>query len=145
MAHRSGKIDPTCASPSSPSPSQLRNEIGLHHDLSLFCSSSRCYSIIDPHPIDADYPPIPSYCLAHFSAFFSPKETFSSSFQTQFRLIRLILKFREDRFVHAIFSNCSTAYSKHVCPSLRSFFLCFAHLVEPHRVHQFRATSASFD
>lgn len=144
MAHRSGKIDPTCASPSSPSPSQLRNEIGLHHDLSLFCSSSRCYSIIDPHSIDADYPPIPSYCLAHFSAFFSLKELgFQVHSKPNFE--RLILKFREDRFVHAMFSNCSTACSKHVCPSLRSFFLCFAHLVEPHRVHQFRATSASFD
>lgn len=142
MAHRSGKIDPTCASPSSPSPSQLRNEIGLHHDLSLFCSSSRCYSIIDP--IDADYPPIPSHCLAHFSAFFSPKKLgFQVHSKPNFE--RLILKFREDRFVHAMFSNCSTACSKHVCPSLRSFFLCFAHLVEPHRVHQFRATSASFD
>lgn len=140
MAHRSGKIDPTCASPSSPSPSQLRNEIGLHHDLSLFCSSSRCYSIIDPHPIDADYPPIPSYCLL---CILLPKRIGFSSSKPNFE--RLILKFREDRFVHAIFSNCSTAYSKHVCPSLRSFFLCFAHLVEPHRVHQFRATSASFD
>lgn len=90
--------------------------------------------------ITRQFPPIASHTSLHSSP---QKKRFQVHSKPNFE--RLILKFREDRFVHAMFSNCSTACSKHVCPSLRSFFLCFAHLVEPHRVHQFRATSASFD
>lgn len=66
--------------------------------------------------ITRQFPPIA------FSAFFSPKELgFQVHSKPNFE--RLILKFREDRFVHAMFSNCSTACSKHfVQVSAPSFY-----------------------
>lgn len=127
----------------------LRPPPRLNYETRSGCTTT-FLSFVLRHVVIRSSTPTPSMLITRqfppiaFSAFFSPKELgFQVHPKPNFE--RLILKFREDRFVHAMFSNCSTACSKHVCPSLRSFFLCFAHLVEPHRVHQFRATSASFD
>lgn len=94
--------------------------------------SSRCYSIIDP--IDADLPVNSALLPRTRFAFFSPLRKKRFQIHSNFELI---LKFREQKDSYTRYSPI--AYSKHVCPSFSSFFPCFAHPVEPRRVHQFRA------
>lgn len=93
--------------------------------------------------ITRQFPPIA------FSAFFSPKELgFQVHSKPNFE--RLILKFREDRFVHAMFSNCSTANIFKTCLSkspLLLSMLCASRRTSPCssiscNVCQFRLTFA---